>query len=252
MRSIAAKLGFSESAFIQKSSIAAYRLRFFSSRQEVDFCGHATVAAFHSLVSNGHIDISQGPVTVTQETKAGVFPVSCQPDGKIMMAQSQPEFGYIERNRKLASQLLGLNADDLVDLPIQVVSTASAKLIIAVKTLAALRDIQPDLPAITKYSKKRKVWGVYAFTPDTPRDQLDFCARFFDPLVGIDEDAATGVAAGPLACYAEKYITKGSKQQFVISQGFDMGMNSTIYTDVSNKVVVGGYAALYGKRRLEL
>lgn len=46
MLSIAATLGSSESAFVQKSSKADIRLRFFSPTKEVGLCAHATIVFF--------------------------------------------------------------------------------------------------------------------------------------------------------------------------------------------------------------
>lgn len=247
MLHIARELGFSESAFIQHSDKADYRVLFFAAKQEVDFCGHATVATFHSLVESGGIVIGDGGVArITQETKAGVFPVDCYKDGKIMMTQSDPIFGGIESDRQLIADLLNIKADELGELPIQVVATAVPKLIIPVTSLAVLSKVQPDLTGISEYAQNNNSKGFYLFTDETPSGNADFATRFFNPLIGIDEDPATGVAAGPLGCYADKYIFKGSKKQLVIEQGFDMGKNSTIYIDITDKVLVGGYAASFG------
>lgn len=253
MLGIAKTLGFSESAFIQKSDNADYMVRFFAAKQEVDFCGHATVATFYSLVQQGSIVIGEDGVTsVTQETKAGIFPVACHQDGKIMMTQANPQFGDIETDKKLIAELLGLDEDDLGELPLQVVATAVPKLIIPVVSLSALQKIQPDFDAITQYTQEHEASGLYVFTTETPSEKADFATRFFNPMIGINEDPATGVAAGPLGCFADKYIFKGAKKQFIIEQGFDMGKDSTIYVDVTDKVLVGGYAASFGVKELEI
>lgn len=46
MRKIAAVLGFSETAFVLKSNAADFKVRFFTPNEEVDLCGHATIATF--------------------------------------------------------------------------------------------------------------------------------------------------------------------------------------------------------------
>ncbi len=250
MLAVARTLGFSESAFVFPSGKADFKVRFFAAKQEVDFCGHATVATFHSLVEQGLVKIEGNETTITQETKAGVFPVTCYADGKIMMTQSDPQFGVIESDRKHIAQLLGIAESDLGDLPLQVVATAVPKLIVPVTSLAALRKIQPDFAGITQYTQNHTAAGLYAFTAETPTRRGDLATRFFNPMIGINEDPATGVAAGPMGCYADKYIFKGSKKQLIIEQGFDMGMSSTIYVDVADKVLVGGYGVSFGEREV--
>ncbi len=47
---ITQQMGFSECVFVQKSSKADFRLRFFSAKQEVDLCGHATIACFSAII----------------------------------------------------------------------------------------------------------------------------------------------------------------------------------------------------------
>ena len=49
MRKIAAKLGFSETAFVMASDKADFRIRFFTPNEEVDLCGHATIGTFFGV-----------------------------------------------------------------------------------------------------------------------------------------------------------------------------------------------------------
>lgn len=253
MLSIAHTLGFSESAFIQKSDQADYKVRFFTPKQEVEFCGHATVATFHSCIEQGVLNVgTRGSVTIQQETKAGQFTVDCYADGKVMMVQNNAVFGAVMLNKQFICSLLNIHVNDLNEFPIQVVATITPTLIVPIVSLKALRKIQPDLARISTYSKEKNIGGLYVFTTESFTTHADMYTRSFDPLVGIDEDAATGVAAGPLGCYADKYIFKGSKKQFIIEQGFDMGKDSTLYVDTEEAVRVGGYAVSFGYKALEI
>jgi len=199
------------------------------------------------------IDIgNKGSVTVTQETKAGILPVTCFSDGKIMMTQGRPEFGEIENNRLLIANLLGIKEEDLGETPIQTVSTVIPKIIISVRSLEILQKVKPDLTGISKYCQEHSSKGFYLFTTETLDNNSDFATRYFNPLVGINEDPATGVAAGPLACYADKYLFNGSKKQFVVEQGFDMNASSKIYVDITSDVMVGGYAVSYDARSINI
>lgn len=254
MLKCAQELGFSESAFVQKSDIADFMVRFFAAKQEVDFCGHATIATFHTLIKNGLINFGdKNFINVKQETKAGVFSVACHKDGKIVMTQADPIFGEIEMNRSAIADLLGLSESEIEpDMPIQTVSTASPKLIVPVVSLDVLNKVAPNLQGIAEYCKTHDPKGFYVFTTETSANEADLAARFFNPTVGIDEDPATGVAAGALACYASRYMQNESKKQFVIEQGFGMNMPSTLYVDITDTVRVGGYGTSFGTRELEL
>lgn len=251
MLTLARHYGFSESSFVQNSEKADFRVRFFSVQQEVDFCGHATVATFNSLVRSGRVVVDGVSTKVTQETKIGILPVTCFSDGKIMMTQRSPEFKEIINDNSV-SHMLGLSPDDVGSTPVQIISTGVNKLIIPLRSLSLMRRITPNFKDIIGLGKKYDFSGVAVIATESFSGQADLATRNFSPAVGIDEDPATGIAAGPITCYADKYLYQGRKKKLIIEQGFDMGKASTIYTDISSEVQVGGYAAEFGTEEINI
>ena len=77
MQEIAAEVGYSETVFIVDDSTDHMRVKYFSPEQEIDFCGHATIAAGVAL-GNHH-----GPGSFVFETNAGpvAVDVTHSPDG---------------------------------------------------------------------------------------------------------------------------------------------------------------------------
>ncbi len=247
MQNTATELGFAESAFVLPSEEADFRLRFFAPNHEVDLCGHATIASFHTLMEQGRIALGDAAsVELVQETRAGMLNVTCHKDGLIVMEQKQPTFGEIEQDTERVASLLGIAATDFLDLPLQVVSTGTPKLLIPVKSLEALRAINPDIEGIKDYCRNTSARGFYPFTMESPIADTDFYARQFNPLADENEDPITGVAAGALGCYAKEYGLF-DKQQFTVAQGYDLGMGGNMSVDVSDGVQVGGYAVTYGQ-----
>lgn len=247
MQAIAKHYNFSECVFVQKSEKADFKTKFFSPTQEVDFCGHATVAAFFCL-SKEFFKTSKKPIIFTQETKKGILEVFCYPDGLIVMQQQDPiTIDYTIDNNEIAD-LLGISPADIIGNP-QIVSTGTPKLIIPVKSLKALFTISPNFPAISEYSLKSGSKGLYPFTTETIESGSDFHARQFNPLAGINEDPITGIAAGALGSYiATEHLS--NKKTFVIEQGHIMNKFGKMFVDVSDKILVGGYAIEYGSEEL--
>lgn len=71
MQKIATENNLSETAFLKSSGISdGWELRWFSPKREVDFCGHATLAAAHILFTEYAI---KGSVFLT--TRAGLLNV---------------------------------------------------------------------------------------------------------------------------------------------------------------------------------
>lgn len=250
-QSISAELNFSESAFVEDSKVADFRVRFFTPTQEVGICGHATIATFHTLMAEGIITPSvKAPVKVTQETNVGVLNVTCFFDGKIMMSQKDSEFLEVLKDDAEVANLLGLRTKDLLNLPLQIVSTGGRELIVSVKDRTTLQKINPHLRGITEHSKLHKYAGIAVIAPTGFTHIGDLATRNFAPIVGINEDPATGIAAGAIGWYANKYLFSGRKQSIIVEQGYSMGMGSTILVDISSGTQVGGYGATFGEREL--
>jgi len=249
MQRIANDLGFSESAFILVSDKADFGVRFFSPKQEVDFCGHATIATFHALIEQGLVRFGDAEYTIlTQETKAGVLSVACYKDGRIVMTQNSPVFGHIENNRAKIAVLLGIEEHAITSYPLQVVSTGTPKLIIPIDSLKTLQSIKPDLEGIAKYGEAR---GFYPFTSETLDPKADFQARQFNPAAGINEDPLTGVAAGALGCYAKKHGLT-TKDTIIIEQGYTMKMGGQMFVNLAHGVKVGGYGVTFGVKKFTI
>lgn len=250
MIDIAKALDFSESAFVTKSDKAKFGIRFFTPTQEVDLCGHATIAAAHAMLKKRKIYLGrENSRTMTFETRAGIISVEVQKDGLIVMTQKEPQFWGDVHSKIEIARLLNIAPDKISDYPIQTVSAGTPKLMIAVDSLETLLKIGPDSEGIKMYCKEHLVKGFYPFTGETMDKDSDFHARQFNPAAGIDEDPITGVAAGALGAYAVKHKIS-DKNNFVIEQGYCMGKGGKMYVTVDDKVKVGGYAVIFGEKEM--
>jgi trans-2,3-dihydro-3-hydroxyanthranilate isomerase len=81
-------------------------------------------------------------------------------------------------------------------------------------------------------SRKYGFEGFYLFTTDSSEKGYIAETRFFNPAFGIDEDPATGTAAGPLAGYLcfVNHILLG--QPYQILQGVLVNHASSIHVKV--------------------
>jgi len=238
MLKIAKEVNYSETAFVLKSSIADFRLRFFTPLYEVDLCGHATIATFNLLKQ---LDVVRKGIYI-QETKAGVLKIDIQKD-KVFMEQNPPVFG-VEINKNEIFELFDHN-DFLNDsLPIRIVSTGLKEIFIPIKSKKIMNDLVPNFVRISELSKKYDCIGVHIFSLD---QEVDAYCRNFAPLVGINEESATGTSSGALACYLNRYLDC-EKVNYIFRQGYAMAMPSeievllTIRDEMIEKVYVGGSA----------
>jgi PhzF family phenazine biosynthesis protein len=135
---------------------------------------------------------------------------------------------------------LGLEASDgSSELEIAVLSVGVPILIVPVRDEEALdRATAKGLPGyFTAYPPVRIV---YLVSESSAR--ADVSARMFGALaVGIEEDPATGVAAGPLAAYLHRAGRLNLDVEAVINQGRAMGRSSYLHIRTDGvRVFVGG------------
>jgi trans-2,3-dihydro-3-hydroxyanthranilate isomerase len=229
----------SETTFLLPPSVAGadWQLRSFTpAGQEVFGIGHNALGAWWWLAATGQLSLSQARTSFHQELGGRVFPLVIQSEGgrprAIVMAQAAPVFGAILRDHRSLAAALGLGLEDFgpANLSPQVVSTSAPHLMVSVEP-AALNQARPDRPALRAILQAHGAEGCYLFALDPDPAAYRAAARFFNPVAGIDEDPATGSAAGSLACYLDRYgAARGDRIR--IAQGAATGRPSRIEVEV--------------------
>lgn len=245
---IAQVVGYSETAFVSSDEQVDFEVSFFTVTGEVDFCGHATLAAFSTLFGQGLITEGQ----YVQRTKAGLLKVSVKSNGQIVMEQKLPEFLGRVSNQKI-SELIGIDAKELdsTGLPNEVISTGLPDIIVPVPR-GYLTKIQVNEAETSAYCEEHNIIGIHAFELNEESTSHTASCRNFAPLFGISEESATGSASGALACYLTKHLVRENMgtNNFTFEQGRDMGCVSKVTATVDSnennitKVSVGGFAQI--------
>ena len=253
MQRIAKKVGYAETAFVcvnqQANNPCDFNVRFFTPTNEVDFCGHATLAVFSLMFSKGFIQAKR----YIQRTKAGDLAVNIESNGLVTMNQKLPQFLGLFSHQEIAT-VLGVehNALASTNLPVEIISTGLADVIIPVP-LGMLDTIKPNDDQISHFCRQHNVVGFHLFELMTSESEYSASCRNFAPLVGIPEESATGSACGALACYLSKHIPSqinASPYRYNFEQGRVMNCSSNLsakvrYTgDEISSVQVSGYAKL--------
>lgn len=186
MQAIAAENNLSETAFTVPSERDGvdFDLRWFTPTNEVELCGHATLAA-------GHILMHSEPVRFA--TKSGILAVSRRDD-------------VLELDMR-AANLTQVHEPDLcaalglTDRPIWLADGYNDAAIIEVPDEAAVRRVQPDFAALKQIRRMAVVTAQGM--------QHDIASRVFVPYLGIDEDPVTGSAHAALVPYWSRRLGRG-------------------------------------------
>ena len=171
MQQIAAENNLAETAFARPNVSAGWDLRWFTPVQEVDFCGHATLATGHVLASElGHF----GDLVFT--TRVGELRVERLGEAYVL---DLPAF-FPEAVEEPPAIL-----DDIFPTGWLTTFRSFENLFVELPNEAALRAFSPDLERV-------KTLFPFGLCVTAPGDHHDFVSRYFAPGAGIPEDPVTG------------------------------------------------------------
>lgn len=228
---IADEVGYSETAFVEPSAAQGqYRVRYFSPRAEVAFCGHATIAAAVALAER------LGPGQLRFDTLAGPVQVATQvgETGATATLTSVPTRTRPAQDEELARTLHALRWDrhDLdARYPAHVAYAGNEHLILALRDRDRLAELDYNYPVLAALMAEH-AWTtlqlVHAHNP------VLFAARNPFPPGGVVEDPATGAAAAAFGGYLRALGLVDVPAQVTVLQGEDMGRPSRLLVDISN------------------
>ena len=177
MRSVAAEMNLSETAFASPRSDGDHDLRWFTPTAEVDLCGHATLATAHVMGSTRRFHTRSGLLTCTPAAGGGItVDLPAAPVGPVDDADLDAW-----------ASAVGLPPDAVEALHGSPVGW----------TLLHLRsasDVRAARPRIAEVVALGGFVTVVADTTEEVGEPFDSVCRTFVPGAGIDEDPVTGAA----------------------------------------------------------
>jgi trans-2,3-dihydro-3-hydroxyanthranilate isomerase len=201
------------------------------------FAGHPILGAAFVLgapLQRGVLDL---------ETGAGIVPVTLERDesGRIRfgrMRQPVPAITLYER----AEEVLVALGVARSELPVEHYDNGARHVVVTLDDVGVLARLEPDIAAIAGHD----VTGVECIA----RDGDGWRMRMF---WANGEDAATGSAAGPVACHLARHGLVEWGTEVVISQGVEMGRPSRLHAwavgggRLVDAVDVGGAAVIVAR-----
>ncbi|KAF2335485.1 PhzF family phenazine biosynthesis protein [Flavobacterium daemonense] len=258
-KDISKEFGYSETSFVYYSTRdKALMVRSFTPTGiEIDGAGHNLLGAVCGALLKGMpifeeqnesepfviMKHSAIPLTVSFDTVT-FYPVVQMHQKSAVIKQEIPTYRI--------AVALGLKIEDLdvnAFVP-TIVKTEVAHTMVPIKNSQLLNSCVPDNQLLVEISKEYNFEGFYCFTITEGQEHI-VETRFFNPKIGINEDPATGTAAGPLIGFlTQKKFTKSDKE-YKILQGVKLKQASMI--EVMNReedILVGGSSIITMKGEL--
>jgi len=220
MQQIASENNLSETAFVWPLADNHYQIRWFSPLTEIDFCGHATLAAAFVLFRLG-----AGTELLFSTEKVGQLWVEQQPGGLIQM-------DFPERAAQPAEAPAVL---------LQGVSLAPKEVWQSPQAWMLVYDNEQQVRELHADSALLKQLAPLDVVVTAPGGHYDFVSRYFWPANGGDEDPVTGSIHAALAPYWGQRLGKTQLHAFQASS-----RGGELWCELSQgRVTVSGHAVLY-------
>ncbi len=238
MRQVAAELKHSETAFVKTLTHDTFQIRYFTPVEEVDLCGHATIASF--TVLHQEKLITEGSHTAV--TLAGKLHITVSQE-VIWMDMTEPRElrNFSEEESVALYQAYGLDlSHQPKGLTPKIITTGLSDILLPVNCYDVLVEANQRTVPVTRLSSAYEAVGFHLFYV-SPEDNVTAHCRNFAPLYGIDEESATGTANGALTYYLYQYGLIRPKEENTFIQGESMGKPSVIKSRLTlenNKVLI--------------
>jgi PhzF family phenazine biosynthesis protein len=226
LQRIAAENNLSETAFLVGGEKAGYEIRWFTPAQEVDLCGHATLASGYVVLNI----LKPGLDAVRFQSKSGSL--------KVSRAGELLSLDFPTRSPTRCPPPHGLK---------EALGRAPARTLVSRDVMAVyesedeVRALQPDMAKLGRLH-------AFAVIATAPGKQVDFVSRFFAPRAGIPEDPVTGSSHCTLIPYWAKRLGKKRLRALQVSK-----REGELYCELrGERVSIAGDAVLYLEGSIEV
>ena len=199
---IANEINLAQTAFVDEIEKDMYYIEFYTPNREINFSGHATIAAFYVLGRMGFIrPIENGKKIVHAKLKNGqILDVEIEYDNYEagLVSILSPEITTNDKfsdiiNKESIRKVLKIKESDISEVIIG--EAFQGDIFVSLKNKEVLDSLRVDPWALRALNEKTGTQGLFAMTEEIEKPKLHTYARYFSPLFGIMEEAATGSSA---------------------------------------------------------
>jgi trans-2,3-dihydro-3-hydroxyanthranilate isomerase len=246
LQPLAREMKFSETVFVYPAENDGHaKMRIFTPAAEVPFAGHPTLGT--AFVLGGPLQLGE----IKLETGVGTVPVTLEREGARIvfgrMSQPVPKIEPFADQESLLSAL-GVERSEL---PIELYDNGLRHVYVCLPSPDDVAALNPDF-------KRLGANGPFLCVSTIAGSGTTWKTRMFAPGGGVDEDPATGSAAGPLCVHVVRHGLLPPGEEIEITQGVEIDRPSKLYARVDGtpekieRVEVGGSAVIVARGEFQL
>jgi trans-2,3-dihydro-3-hydroxyanthranilate isomerase len=246
MQRLARETNLSETVFVLPPEGDGHvRIRIFTPATELPFAGHPVLGTAFVLAAPMQLG------SIVLECEAGPVPVELERDesGRIVFGWMLQPVPRVEPFAQEPALLAALGVER-AEVPVEQYDNGPVHVVVVLGSREAVAALEPDVRAL-------RGLGDAGFSCCSGEDGR-WKTRMFAPALGVDEDPATGSAAGPIACHLARHGRIGWGEEIVLEQGAEIGRPSTLHARAEggdgliDRVTVGGRAVTVARGEFRL
>jgi PhzF family phenazine biosynthesis protein len=227
MQKIAEENNLSETAFIVAEK-NYFQIRWFTPIDEIELCGHATLAAAHVIFN--YYEYKSNEIIFNSIT-SGILKVKKEND---LLTLNFP----VDKGKKVLMPKDITNG--LGKEPVEAYKGKTDYMFVY-KTQKDIQTLSPNFDILLRVNSR-------GFIVTAKGDKVDFVSRFFAPSLGVNEDPVTGSACTMLTPYWVKKLEKNE----LLSMQLSRRKGTLICKLVNDRVYISGEAVTYLKGEIEI
>ena len=246
LQPLAREMKFSESVFVYPAENDGHaKMRIFTPAAEVPFAGHPTLGT--AFILGGPLQLGE----IKLETGVGTVPVTLEREGARIvfgrMSQPAPKVEPFAGTATLF-EALGVEGSEL---PVELYDNGLRHVYVCLRSPEDVAALKPDY-------RRLAARGPFLCVSTIAGSGTTWKTRMFAPGGGVDEDPATGSAAGPLCVHLVRHGLVPPGEEIEITQGVEIDRPSKLYARVEgapdriDRVEVGGSAVIVARGEFRL
>lgn len=220
MLKIAAENNLAETAFFVKKENGNYHIRWFMPHEEIDLCGHATLASAYVIFNFYELDSSE----IKFESQSGILIAKKLQDGYISLDFPTRDPSPIEIPKEIFEAF-----------------NHKPSKAFASRDLVLLFDNHEQIKTLSYDLRPLKNLPYLGFVPTAKGQDVDFVSRVFDANASMPEDPVTGSSHCSLIPFWSKRLGKNK----LIAKQLSEREGYLICTLDGERVHIAGKAVLY-------
>lgn len=222
---------------------SVFRLKYYSSECEVEFCGHGTIACMYELIKSNVYLQSLSEITIkTNKGELTVYNELSLLDAVFITAPA-PQFLPVRIAKNDVGMHLGITPVMMDDnYSMELIDAGLRTLIVPIETLEDVLEMNPDEAGLKEFCVANGIDIVLVFTTGVVNKDNRARTRVFAPKFGYLEDPATGSGNSAFGYYMLRHNMWNGNAISIEQNGEIENYNIVKLKTANNKVLFGGGA----------